>query len=131
MRKAWPLFSAVLLLLATAEAAAQSERWAGISSADHFGVGGCPMVAFTLYVDGVAIAGSAESASAGGKVKWTVYGTRSHGFIQIEMSHRPWIWSRRVRVQWTGFQRQGLMQLTSGRDESCGPPRSLNLRRID
>ena len=131
MRKAWRLFGAVLLLLVTAEAAARSERWAGISSADHFGLGPCPMVAFTLYVDGVAVDGSAESESTSGKVMWTVYGTRSHGFIQIEMSHRPWIWTPRVRVQWTGFQRHGLMQLTSSRGESCRQPRSVNLRRID
>lgn len=131
MRKGWRLFGAVLLLMVTAEAAARTERWAGISSADNFGTGSCPMVALTLYVDGVAIGGSAESESANGKVKWTVDGTRSHGFVQIEMSHRPWIWSRKVRVRWTGFQRQGLMQLISSRDEPCRSPRSVNLRRID
>lgn len=131
MRKAWRLFSAVLLLLVTAEAAAQSERWAGISSSDHFGAGPCPSLAFTLYIDGVAVDGSAESESKSGKVRWTVYGMRSHGFIQIEMTYRPWYSPRRTRVQWTGFQRHGLIQLTSGRGEFCRQLRSVNLKRID
>lgn len=125
------MFCAVLPLLATAEAAARSERWAGISSADYFGSGRCPMVAFTLYVDGVGIDGFAESDPGRDKVKWTVYGTRTHGFIQIEMSYRPWYSMRRTRVQWTGFQRQGFMQLTSSRGDSCLQPRSVNLKRID
>ncbi len=131
MRKAWRLFGAVLLLLVTAEAAAQSERWAGISSSDHFGAGPCPSVAFTLYIDGVAVDGSAESQSTSGKIRWTVYGMRSHGFIQIEMTYRPWYSPRRTRVQWTGFQRHGLIQLTSGRGEFCRQLRSVNLKRID
>lgn len=131
MRKRYRLAGAVLLVLATAGTAAAGERWAGMSSADHFGAGPCPTVAFSLSVDGVAIEGSAESQSAGGKVKWHVGGFRTHDFIQIEMSRRPAIWKRKVRLQWTGFQRHGLMQLTSSRGESCRQPRSVNLRRID
>jgi hypothetical protein len=131
MRKSWRLLGVALPLLLAAEAAARSERWAGISSADHFGGGACPMVAFTLYVDGVVIDGTAESDAGRGKVKWTTYGTRTHDFIQIEMSYRPWYSLSRIRVQWTGFQRHGLMQLTSSRGESCRQPRSVNLRRID
>lgn len=131
MRKTRRLTGAVLLLLATVGSAVAGERWAGISSADHFGAGPCPAVAFSLSVDGVAIEGSAESQAAGGKIKWRVGGVRTHDFIQIEMGYRPALWSRKVRVQWTGFQRHGLMQLTSSRDEACRQPRSVNLRRID
>ncbi|MBX3500559.1 MAG: hypothetical protein KF889_14015 [Alphaproteobacteria bacterium] len=131
MRKDWRLPGAALLLLMTIEGAAAGERWAGISSADHFGTGPCPMVAFTLNVDGVAIEGSAESEATGSRVTWSVRGRRTHDFIQLEMSRRPSIWARRLRLQWTGFQRHGLMQLTTNRDESCRRPRSVNLRRID
>ena len=130
MRKSRRLTGAVLLLLATVGARRRRTLGRDIVSRP-FGAGPCPAVAFSLSVDGVAIEGSAESQAAGGKIKWRVGGVRTHDFIQIEMGYRPALWSRKVRVQWTGFQRHGLMQLTSSRDEACRQPRSVNLRRID
>lgn len=131
MSAGWRLPAVALLIVAMAGAATARERWAGMSSADHFGAGPCPTVAFSLSVDGAAIEGSAESESGGGRVQWSISGFRTHTLVQIEMSRRPQFWKRKIRIQWTGFLRHGLMQLTSGLDESCRQPRSVNLRRID